>query len=524
MIIYHGITTYHIIELWLHKVIYHSQDEAILILPDFITDKFPCIQETIPKEIFQKVILFPYRKIDKRKEFVLQSVDTAVKRLFPDIDLKTVQEINIAGAQYYFAYWLTQNNIPYNFFEEASGRLTQPEPVINNVRDINPVQYEIAAENGLFIGNNPSVQKKFCNYKAQIPGFSDALAEDFDIVAALQKIPRFELERILTFFQAPSELKFDNNSAILLTQHFANLNMMAFEEQAILYQMTVDYYLDRKSVFIKPHPDDLMFYQYIIPDCQIITGRFPSELLPFISERSAGTLATISSTGLSNISNLYQYTLAFNTDYEKTFYQNHKYYLGAKLCRQFEDYDIYAFGINEQQLTNMLAFSDCNSDAVFHSSGQLEMGTAAGGRKMFLIGDIPDSQDNVLRFLQAIDDTSIVCFFNFDKQYIFYKNFDRDIWKSIIPKKIRIEAIDKRESDDIGYEYVFIYSRNTVVRKEIADMHYVKRLINTGIETSVPEMADVDIQLAALKGILDATERRLLFCLKNTKSEENKNE
>ena len=49
-------------------------------------------------------------------------------------------------------------------------------------------------------------------------------------------------------------------------------------------------------------------------------------------------------------------------------------------------------------------------------------------------------------------------------------------------------------------------------------MHYVKELIHSGIEVKISDNDDKDIQIAALKGMLDATEQRLLFMLEKEKA------
>ena len=70
------------------------------------------------------------------------------------------------------------------------------------------------------------------------------------------------------------------------------------------------------------------------------------------------------------------------------------------------------------------------------------------------------------------------------------------------------------EQYEEGVFYLYIYCENQNIKKEIAEMYYVKKLINTGIETTVPKTDDKDVEIAVLKGILKATETRLQHYIK----------
>ena len=72
----------------------------------------------------------------------------------------------------------------------------------------------------------------------------------------------------------------DKAEAILLTQHFANLNMMSEEEQIRSYKLLRINVLQDVPLIIKKHPDDFLNYRKIFPDAECIKEIFPAELLP----------------------------------------------------------------------------------------------------------------------------------------------------------------------------------------------------------------------------------------------------
>ena len=41
MVLYHAVSSYQLLEVMLHRIAFHEKEKAILILPDFITGKYP---------------------------------------------------------------------------------------------------------------------------------------------------------------------------------------------------------------------------------------------------------------------------------------------------------------------------------------------------------------------------------------------------------------------------------------------------------------------------------------------------
>ena len=41
MVLYHAVSSYQLLEVILHRMAFHGNDKAVLILPDFITGKYP---------------------------------------------------------------------------------------------------------------------------------------------------------------------------------------------------------------------------------------------------------------------------------------------------------------------------------------------------------------------------------------------------------------------------------------------------------------------------------------------------
>ena len=61
---------------------------------------------------------------------------------------------------------------------------------------------------------------------------------------------------------------------------------------------------------------------------------------------------------------------------------------------------------------------------------------------------------------------------------------------------------------------VVIFASGDLEKEKIKDMKSTKRLLNTGAETVVFESMDKDLQIAALNGMLKATEKELMKYVK----------
>lgn len=508
MVIYHGITAWHILECWVHKLVYHKNEDAVLILPDFILEKFPHITETFPREIFN-IRIIRYMKLN----FNLDEArfEEELRKIVESLSIGKIcadDEIYIAGGQYMFSHYLIKRSIPFHFFEEAPGRLTTAEIVMGNVKKINRKQYDIAVNDGMFVGNSSMVKKIICNVSAQAEGHElPENIEDLDVIDCMRNLEKNDLQLIKDFFDVP-EVSFKEKSAMILTQHFANLEMTTYIQQALLYQMTIDYFLEDHYIYIKPHPDDLMSYKSELTNAEVINGCFPSELLHVISDRKVSKLLAISSSSILNLKKYYDDIIEFNEKYLETFYFNHQYYLAAKIIEKVGlNKKISGTGINFVQFNHML-------DVVCKGKEHIRCMENLKTADIRFIGSDADI-DEISRFC---GNKGIYMFLDPDTWFKFAKTKKKCMNNSIC-KKIILKAM--YEEYEEGIFYLYIYCENAKIRKEIADMYYVKELINTGIETTVPRTDDKDIEIAVLKGILKATENRLEFYIKQENKQNN---
>lgn len=520
MVLYHAITVYHVLEFIVYHLINHSGEKSVCLLTKnmMLDDKFS--RDLVRFGFFSEVVQFYDGRIPPIKESLYENVDNMVKKCIPHIE--DFDEINIAGAQFYFTYWLIHNKIKFNFWEEASGRLTDFEALRESViKSGSDLQDEIAMENNMYDGNNPIVHKRYCNFAAQSADFDRNNVVDFNVTSELNKLSAECITRILNFFEVPSNLDFPSHSITILTQHFANLRMMSFEEQAEIYQMTRDYYFEdykNNELIFKVHPSDMMFYNKLCKGCQVVRERFPAELIPYASSQRSEMLMAISSTGISTLETVYKKSISFNAEYEKSFHFNHKYYFALKLAEMMQG-NVYALNVNQTQLEHMRILSDIGFSKDIHYCKNLPSDENA----IIIIGDgFTDAaidRENMTLYLENISSHATVIFLNTDDEFIFYNYQIRGLLKKyLVVKYIDVLPIAEEIYAETGVEKVFIFSKEEKIRKDVQHMSYNKNLPNTGVSTRVSDWSDDETKLAVIEGILDATEKRLLYYI-NRESE-----
>lgn len=513
MVIYHAITTYHILKCAIHKLLYHPNEKAVILLPEFIV-RIPCGLQGRKKLIFSNVVYFDWdqRKLsvnEDNEEYYINYIDEKIKKSFGTDFTDRVSEINICRGEYFFGIYLCEKGIKFQWFEEADGRFSDPQPIINN--DIKwELRGKLAFDYGLYTGSNECVTKKYINFDAQSSTIDDPLADDFNVNDLLLRLDDSSKKVLLKFFGVPDDIYFSAPSALFLTQHFANLRMLSYEEHALCYQLTVDYFLDGYNIYYKWHPSDCMPYADFMNDAKMISGDFPSELLTLIIDKKIEVSASVSSTGVYNLHGISEKILTFTEDYLKSFMLNHIYYFCARLAQKLPKHKISVVGMNSSQLMNMLVFGvgiiEPQVDFLDDFSGEL-----APENTLYLIGDSQTlSEEAVESFFLKANKDDIFVFMGQGDENCFVRLLHRF---PMVVKEIKLAAENDEDLSGIfSVNRVFVFTKNYEYIRSIEQMKYVKLLLNTGARTFVEDKQNKDAYIAALEGMLKATEEALDKC------------
>ncbi len=294
MILYHAISTFQLLECIVHHMRYTADNQAILVLPDFIVNKFPHYKQLQKMKFFKKVKLLRYMYIPHNADTIVSDV---IMRYKKDVGVRVTKldEIYCAGAHFYFSLFLIENKIPFTAFEDAAGMLSRDEEMYRTLSRKFPVHAGIAKKNGLFSLDNEYIKQVICHKPSQTKDVSDSRYINFNPVEELKLLDEDIRNRIVSFF-IDKTYEIDGD-VVLLTQHFSNLGNMSMEKQQQVYDYIICDYLKNEKITIKPHPDDTLDYEARYKSVKVIHEKFPSELLPFVLEGQPSRLVTIGSTG-----------------------------------------------------------------------------------------------------------------------------------------------------------------------------------------------------------------------------------
>lgn len=302
--LYHAVSSYQLLEVLLHRIVRYPHSRAVLILPDFITQKYPKYKRLLRGRFFDELYLLPYLHISHTDE---RTIAAAVARWYDQNIPHALEDfgaVYIAGAHFYFSLLPISRSIPFVFLEDAAGMLSRPQDLYLPLARRYPVHAAIAREYGLFDGTNPLVSGRVCLRRAQAEGFCTDGTEDFCVEDILQALPDAQRKRIIRLFLRRRIRT--HAQAILLTQRFAGLGLMGETEQRALYRRAAACELRDLRLVIKPHPDDTLDYREIFPRAQILAQKFPSELLPYVFTRRPEQIYTFDSTGCENLRDHFQ--------------------------------------------------------------------------------------------------------------------------------------------------------------------------------------------------------------------------
>ena len=73
MILYHAITSYHLLKFAVHKLRYHSFDDAVLLIPSSMVHK--PVQNSEEDSIFSKVIEFSWEKNNLSPKSIFEDIE-----------------------------------------------------------------------------------------------------------------------------------------------------------------------------------------------------------------------------------------------------------------------------------------------------------------------------------------------------------------------------------------------------------------------------------------------------------------
>lgn len=516
-ILFSPMSTYQLLEMMVYVSKYESESETVLFFADFLIQKFPQYEKL--SRFF--TVLVPYTNATIIR---LTPAGTLSDEIPVSIDgllqnngysITDFDEIHVAACHWRFGAYLVAKQIPFFFWEDAAGILSRPEHLLqaseNGVRDDIKAYWE---EHGLLNGSNPVIQKRFCNFSVQVEGFQDDKAENFalnDELGAMEEEPR---NAIIDFFLQGERFTIPENAMVIFTEHLAHLRLMTLDEQCLVYQLFLDYFFEGRTIVIKPHPDDMGYYEFLFPESQVIRTKFPAELLPYVFSNKPRGVATLTSTAVLNLAPCFDESLILNRrfSYDLGFKQIHKYYTALLLAENLrsEVDAVVSLGVNNLVLEKLAVTPD------FHwpEFTVREWSKEENCWELLLVDDLSCAGEETLpdlpQMLRDLPEEKAVLFLNSQSDFCFYEPGCEEIWNDIIPLCIQKKQVRKDDFYlDCIPETIYFYSKSEELKKMAANFNFTKTLKHTGAVVTLDRLTDDQLRIKVLEGILAAMEKRM---------------
>lgn len=517
MILYHAVSTYQLLEFILHKNTEESNSEAAIIIASDIVRRYPNYDEILNKyftEIFVynngiSVSLFE----DDRK------FNDYFKSVFKGFTIEMFEKIYVACAHSGFGIYISRHNCQYIFVEDAAGALSHIEGVKEHVKKTNIKRDEELERYKLYDGSSHLTNKRIYNMEANPEIEKFDTDQNFNVADELKCLEELKRKEIIGLFVNFNELSVPKNSVVILTEHLYNLEVMTWEEQGLMYQLVVDYFLSNYHLVFKTHPDDLFYYKKFFQHSSIIREIFPAELLPYLFTNTPDCIATVSSTSIFGLGGIIKDKLCFNQKFsyfDKEFKDLHKYFVALKYGEDYfkKGYKLVTVGVNNIIIENFIKYSDIAYDDEYIEFCNLsELYNNLNGKKyVILVDKTKEAASEWCEVLQEKADKEIFIFLNSDKKYCFYDYSKKNLWKYIYPIVIKKYKLRTENVLDLKNDKMYIFSKKEFEMKIIE-----KELENTGIKILSEEFTDDKLRILVLEGLLKATEKRLEYYMEKCK-------
>lgn len=531
MNLYYALTKHQQIACMLHKALYMKEEPAHLYISNGNNIETTYIEKLKATGFFSEVIVMDDQPVwalsyskdvrdeENLKDVMRQATEICEKSLV--LPLEDYDEIYVAADHFPLGMVLVFNGISYHYIEEATGAYANYDLWLRIVAEQkNTLSYEFATRYGLQ-GRADCVVEKLIDVDNQLWAKNknddkDDKIVDFSLSKLLKKIDYNSKQKILEFFGIDNKVELDekNKSAIIMTEYLAHAKFCSWDEQREIYGRFIDYFCDDMNVFIKPHPNDFQgTYEQWFPNTVQIDRNIPAELLPLMIEQDFNLAIALTSTSVFEIRGIVS----------DIYYFRNKDLRSIQLIKQMDSYYVASWfiencihadtvlGIGADSLQIRYFLKSMGNSAKVKEWDQFNI-PLCKKRMAIVIDSLKYVEDkkvyDLYQMLEDADKNNYFIFINTDKDVLFFDDEFR--WaRYTVPVHINL---DKRDGSKVS-EWIYIYTKDDVMKKEIMITEINKMLMNAGIEVKVNNDGQ-SVRERMLEGMLNATEQKCNILIK----------
>ena len=390
-----------------------GSSKIVFLVDSFLINSCKNIYKLVENKFIEELYDLPFLAIKNNSiEWVVKESEKNISS-FP-YRFHEFDEIFVGAAHSWFGIYLSQINVEFNLIEESSGILSKISKLRENVSLTSATQDEYAEKLGLYQGNNDLINKVLCSSKNTCDILSIPKVEVFNLYDEIKSLSDNVIDKIISIFVDNTEISLSSNCVLLLTQHFANLGILEWEEQKELYRIILDYFTNpNDDICIKTHPADIMDYKNFFNNCEVITDNIPSELLPFMLKPLPKAVITVSSTAIDEIGKLFGQDISFDFDYEQWFPITHSYYCVLQQIASIIDdgYKVYTYGTNYKLIYNLNHYANINEYPIYNLDS-LEIFETIYDKQIYIIDDFGIDEIELKKFVSNMSNNTIIFYIN----------------------------------------------------------------------------------------------------------------
>lgn len=296
MILYYGLTNYHMLCCILHRLIYNSKEKAIFVASQGILKSR--IDDLTKSKIFDEAYYLEDTNVRDSNFNVLNSQSSVkeienvtnifisqYEKILP-FDIDKFNDIYLAADHGVFGIYILMKKRKYIYLEDGRGIYSNWKTLDNLLRIKNP-GIQIMSSYYKAYGKSELIKKKYIALDSQLDNYDLSNCLDFDVNELLDKLTEKQIEKVLNIFKI-KQYNINNKeiNTLVLTQRFSTYGMLEQENCILMYSLLCDFLAKNSRIYLKPHPADKCEYNKVFEKHIIIEKEMPSELIRFVIKKN----------------------------------------------------------------------------------------------------------------------------------------------------------------------------------------------------------------------------------------------
>ena len=303
-------TYYHVLITVLKT--FQTKESVDIVITHYIPDNENLFQRIKKSHLFQNEYLIgeikeyvPKNSIDKFLNLHRKNRELIEQQL--DVPILDYKEINIFHDDTWIAHYLQDTKTPYHLLEDSLDCFRFIDQscffYMANQHAVKQLMKKFLHYGYQYCGNSPYTISVEVNNKENLK-ISNKKIKVVCREQLFTNLQERQIEIINQIFNAGNIEQLVDYSILILTQPFYQDGLVDSEQkQIILYkQITKEFGKKGMTIYIKPHPRDMLDYKKFFLDAVILDKNMPVEILNINKKmESFQSVITVSSTAINNL-------------------------------------------------------------------------------------------------------------------------------------------------------------------------------------------------------------------------------